>query len=218
MNEEDQSRRSFIKQAGAAPIAGLFTAIDSHRPIKSDDLGHLLIGEEHLDDGFTEFDAKSPIPDRLTEKDPVFEAALVAQNGYAKGEEPENPQEVVSSAAVRTPEPYDRDGIISATTAVYDEFVRQYKQETPAEIQFDQDHTSYEGHTDWSYRMTRTVEIGDQGPLDQNLFKERFRIQFLEQTLLMTLVFGPDSITTPSVDGMVDELAAFQREQYLKEQ
>jgi hypothetical protein len=217
MNEGDQSRRSFIKQAGAAPIAGLFTAIDSHRPIKSDDLGHLLIGEEHLDDGFTEFDAKSPISDRLIEEDSEFEAAIVDQNGYVKGEDPENPQEVVSSAAVRTPEPYSRDAVVDATTEVYDKFIRQYEQETPTEIEFDQDHTSHEEHTDWSYRMTRTVQIGDQRPLDQNLFKERFRIQFFEQTLLMTLVFGPDSITKPSVDEVVDELAAFQHEQYLKE-
>ena len=217
MNEGDQSRRSFIKQAGAAPMAGLFTAIDSHRPIKSDNLGHLLIGEEHLDDGFTEFDAKNPISDRLIEEDSEFEAAIVDQNGYVKGEDPENPQEVVSSAVVRTPEPYNRDAVIDATTAVYDKFIRQYEQETPTEIEFDQGHTSYEEHTDWSYRMTRTVQIGDQRPLDQNLFKERFRIQFFEQTLLMTLVFGPDSITKPPVDEVVDELAAFQRRQYLKE-
>lgn len=216
MNEDDQSRRSFIKQAGAAPMAGLFTAIDSHRPIKSDDLGHLLIGDEHLGDGFTKFNAKSPISDRLIEGDSEFEAAIVDQNGYVKGEDPENPQEVVSSAAVRTPEPHNRDTVIDATMAVYDEFIRQYEQETPAEIEFDQDHTSYEEHTDWSYRMTRTVQIGDQRPLDQILFKERFRIQFFEQTLLMTLVFGPDSITKPSVDEVVDELAAFQRRQYLK--
>ncbi|OYR66497.1 hypothetical protein DJ79_12325 [Halorubrum ezzemoulense] len=198
-------------------MAGLFTAIDSHRPIKSDNLGHLLIGEEHLDDGFTEFDAKSPISDRLIEEDSKFEAAIVDQNGYVKGEDPENPQEVVSSAAVRTPEPYNRDAVVDATTEVYDKFIRQYEQETPTEIEFDQDHTSHEEHTDWSYRMTRTVQIGDQRPLDQNLFKERFRIQFFEQTLLMTLVFGPDSITKPSVDEVVDELAAFQHEQYLKE-
>ena len=217
MNEGDQSRRSFIKQAGAAPMAGLFTAIDSHRPIKSDNLGHLLIGEEHLDDGFTEFDAKNPISDRLIEEDSEFEAAIVDQNGYVKGEDPENPQEVVSSAVVRTPEPYNRDAVIDATTAVYDKFIRQYEQETPTEIEFDQDHTSHEEHTDWSYRMTRTVQIGDQRPLDQNLFKERFRIQFFDQTLLMTLVFGPDSITKPSVDEVVDEIAAFQRRQYLKE-
>lgn len=218
MSDGDQSRRSFIKQAGAVPIAGVFTTGDSQSVIDSVDLSHLLIRGDHVDEEFTKFDADSPIPDRLGEQESTFEASSAAQRCYVKGEDPENPHWVVCSAAVRTPEHYNRDVIIDAETSVYDEYVRQYDRETPVEVNFEQDRTSHEDYTDWSYRMTRTVQIGDQRPLTYNLFKERYRIQFFERTLLMMLVFGPSTFITPSVDEMVDELAAFQREQHLETQ
>lgn len=216
MSDENQSRRRFIKQVGAVPITSVLAATDSQDSTNSADLEHLLISEEHIGDEFTKYDTTGAISDKLIEKDPMFERAKEAQTSFVKGEDPENPQWVVCSVAVRTPEQYNQEEVIDAEAELYDEFVRSYNQETPVEINFEQSQTSHENHTDLSYRVSRTVQVGDQRPLTYPLFEERFRIQFLDQTLLMTLVFGPNSIVTSSVDEMVDEFAALQHKQYAK--
>jgi len=64
--------------------------------------------------------------------------------------------------------------------------------------------------------MTRTVSIGDQRPLTYDLFSERFRVQFFEKTLLITLAFAPVGIVEVPADEMVDKFATVQREQYLE--
>jgi|AntDeeMetagen681_2_1112603.scaffolds.fasta_scaffold01828_5 hypothetical protein len=216
MNEDQLSRRSIIKRAGFLSVLSVPGGGSTDPTSTTDELEQLVLGEDHVNDEYVKHSVDFAFHNALAEEDSAFANANTAYAGYIKGDDPKNPRWAVSSAAIQTPTTFDCEVIKDVITTFYDDFVRSYDQETHVQVSFEQDQSHCPDHSDWHYRMTRTVSIGDQRPLTYDLFSERFRVQFFEKTLLITLAFAPVGIVEVPADEMVDKFATVQREQYLE--
>jgi len=229
MSDENHDRREFMQQVGSAAALGFFGGTRDQVPESTNELEdmtiskeqlfskfieHTSVSEESIDMKLTRHGSEFVFLTQLQKIDQSFESARSAHSSFFQGEDPTNAELVVGSAAVRTSSPYDQSVVKEAMATFFNEFVRQYDQETDDQTEFEQGTVHAEQYSDWHYRMEKSYHVGDQGPFSR-AFEERIRLQFFDHTFLMALVFGPDSIIHQPVDPLVDSFAAFQRTQHL---
>lgn len=214
----DQTRRDWMRSMGAG-VAGVVTHPLTSRTndaqtarLRARDV---LVPETTLPERFSQY----PDPgsgrffDVLTDEVPALTDADTATNGYWDGGRQENPHWVVSSMAIVADETLARVPVEAAAGQAYDEYVADYDAETRPTIAFEQSSTRTARGAEWRMDLLQTSKFGDDSEDANILFTDLMRLQFFDNVLFGTVVFGPRA-EPPALTTLLEELATQQHAQY----
>ena len=217
---EDNTRRTFVKAIGGASFTGIpgtllgsGAAEDDTAPVAAE----MVLPKGELPESFDCCPGPDihtiPFVETLQSVDSRFESSDIAADGYWKGTDPENPEWVVSSLAIVTAWPLSRKIVETAAGRMWDEYVAMYDDDTPFFIECEQSSSSSEHVSEWELdiiRMPHRTDIVFEAKL---IYTERLRLQFFNNALIGTTVFGPTG-GSPSVESLVEKYAETQCRRY----
>ena len=217
---EDNTRRTFVKAIGGASFTGIPSTLLG-RSIAEDDTNpvaaEILLPEAELPEAFDccpGLDIHTvPFVEALQSVDSRFKSSDIAAEGYWRGTDQSNPEWVVSSLAIVTEWPLPRKIVETATGQMWDEYVAMYDEETLFFVEFEQSFSRSERVSEWGLDIIQTPHHTDLEPKTTVIYTERLRLQFFENTLIGTIVFGPTG-SSPSVESLLDQYAEIQRSRY----
>lgn len=213
MRRENLSRRSYLQLVSGVPFG--ISQIPRHSNRKDTKEGvsasDLLISQEQAPSGFeiTESVNGVPLLEYVSSTDLHLNQARSAARGYWKGPNEQNPYWVLSSVAVVSEEPISRRSIEQAARECYSEYVCEYDDETPDSVDIAQSRTTRSEMTDWCMLIPRSDSPSHSSDY---LFKDVMRLQYYQNILLGTVVFGP-SHADRDVDSMLTRYSRLQHSQ-----
>lgn len=212
------TRRDWLRSVGAG-ITGVATsaiiseADDSRTArLRARDV---LVPDVAVPNRFTQY----PDPDSsrffdiLTGNAPDLINADTARVGYWDGNTQDNPHWVLSSIAIIADETLPRATVEAAAGQSNDEYVAEYDAETGPMIDFEQSHSRTDGAAEWQVDMLRTPMFNDDADNANPIFTDLMRLQFFDNVLLGTVVFGPRA-EPPELTTLLEQAATQQRAQY----
>jgi hypothetical protein len=175
----------------------------------------VIISETAVPDRFTQYPETGAgrFLGLLTDEAPELSDADTAGNGYWDGEEQENPHWVLASMAMVADETLPRATVEAVAEQAEDEFVADYDTETSQTIGFEQSHTRSDRAVEWQVDMVHTPVFGDPANNGDPLFTDLLRLQFFDNVLLGTVVFGPRT-EPPELTALLEQFATQQHEHY----
>ena len=173
----------------------------------------LLVPETVVSDRFSQYAdlGSGRFFDILTEEVPALTDADTVTNGYWDGGTQDNPHWTVSSMAIVADDTLSRGPVEAAARQSYDEYVADYDAETRSSIAFEQSTTRTDRGAEWQMNMLQTY--GDDSDATVIRFTDRMRIQFFDNVLLGTVVFGPRQ-EPPELATMLEAFTTQQHAQY----
>lgn len=213
MRRENLSRRSYLKLVGGVPfcisqIPGHSNRKDIKDGVSASDL---LISQEQAPSGFEIAESVDGVPllEYVSSTDLHLNQARSATRGYWKGPNEQDPDWVLSSVAVVSDEPISRRSIEQATGECYSEYVREFDAETPDYLDIATSQTARSEMTDWCMVIRRSDSPSHSSDY---LFKDVMRLQYYQNALLGTVVFGPGHADR-DVDSMLTRFSRVQHSQ-----
>jgi len=217
---EDNTRRTFVKAISGASFTGIpgtllgsGAAEDDTAPVAAE----MVLPKGELPESFDCCPGPDihtiPFVETLQSVDSRFESSDIAAEGHWKGTDPKNPEWVVSSLAIVTGWPLSRKIVETAASQMWDEYIVEYNDETPLFVEVEQSHSRGEEASEWGLDIFRTPFDTAKRSEPTPLYTERLRLQFFEEVLIGTIVFGPVG-SSPSVDSLLEQYAGVQRGRY----
>ncbi|MDB2287012.1 hypothetical protein PM038_17475 [Halorubrum ezzemoulense] len=173
----------------------------------------LLVPETVVSDRFSQYAdlGSGRFFEILTEEVTALTDADTATNGYWDGGTQDNPHWTVSSMATVADDTLSRGVVEAAAGQSYDEYVADYDAETRSSIAFEQSSTRTDRGAEWQMNMLQTY--GDDSDATVIRYTDRMRIQFFDNVLLGTIVFGPRQ-EPPELATMLEAFTTQQHAQY----
>ena len=173
----------------------------------------LLVPETAVSDRFSQYAdlGSGRFFDILTDEVPALTDADTATNGYWDSGTQDNPHWTVSSMAIVADDTLSRGAVEAAAGQSYDEYVAEYDAETRSSIAFEQSATRTDRGAEWQMNMLQTY--GDDSDATVIRFTDRMRIQFFDNVLFGTVVFGPRQ-EPPELATMLETFTTQQHSQY----
>jgi hypothetical protein len=174
----------------------------------------VIVPETAVPDRFTPYSERGTgrFFEILTDEAPELTEVDIAGNGYWDGATQEDPHWVVSSIALVANDTLSRGTVEAAARKSSDEYVSEYDAETGPMIDFEQSHGRSGRSTEFQVDIVQTSMFNDASEAD-SIFTDLMRLQFLDNVLLGTVVFGPRS-KPPELTAMLEELATHQYANY----
>lgn len=212
------SRRSYL----AAIATGTFitttdtTTATSH----SVDPENLLFTRSQLPEAFTAvsrtdpdsgFDAVRSPTEGITSRDQI------AMNSFWAGDDPDEPLWVAGSSACVAVSPDDVPRATEMMSQEYAEFIDAYDAETDSYWHFDSEYGEFETFREWRTGIYIGLDISSEELFeiaDEPKLIDVFRMQYVNNTLLGTVLFGPTDWYW-SYTELLDRLTEYQRKQAL---
>jgi hypothetical protein len=175
----------------------------------------LLVPETVVSDRFSQYAdlGSGRFFDILTDEVPALTDANTATNGYWDGGTQDNPHWTISSMAIVADDTLSRGAVEAAAGQSYDEYVTDYDAETRSSIAFEQSSTRTDRGAEWQMNMLQSSMFGDGSDDTVIRFTDRMRIQFFDNVLLGTVVFGPRQ-EPPELATMLEAFTTQQHAQY----
>lgn len=175
----------------------------------------VIISDSAVPDRFTQHpeQGEGRFLDILTDDAPELTDADTAGNGYWDGDTQDDPHWVLASMAMVADETLPRATVEAAARKSCDEYVAEYDAETGPTIDFEQSHTRSDRVAEWQVDMLHTPVFDDAADGAEPIFADLMRLQFFDDVLLGTVVFGPRA-EPPELTAMLEKFATQQREQY----
>jgi hypothetical protein len=213
----DYTRRDWLQNVGVSvtgfvPYATSGRTDDTQEPnVQARDV---IVPETVVPDRFTPYSERGTgrFFDILTDKAPELTDVDFAGNGYWDGDTQEDPHWVVSSIALVANDTLPRGTVEAAARKSYDEYVSEYDAETEPRIDFEQSRVRSGRSTEFQVDMVQTSMFDDASEADP-IFSDLMRLQFLDNVLLGTVVFGPRS-KPPELTALLEEFATQQYSNY----
>lgn len=213
----DYTRRSWLQNVGAS-VTGFAPYVIS-RGTKATQRSSLrardvIVPDTVVPDRFTQYSERGTgrFFDILTDKAPELAEVDFAGNGYWDGATQEEPHWVVSSIALVANDTLPRGTVEAAAKKSYDEYVSEYDVETGSRIDFERSHARSGRSTEFRVDIVQTPMFDDASEADP-ILTDLMRLQFLDNVLLATVVFGPQS-EPPELSDMLEEFATQQYAHY----
>lgn len=175
----------------------------------------LLVPETVVSDRFSQYSdlGSGRFFDILTDEVPALTDADTATNGYWDGGTQDSPHWTVSSMATVADDTLSRGPVEAAAGQSYDAYVADYNAETRPTIAFEQSSTRTDRGAEWQMNMLQTSTYSDDADDTVIRFTDRMRIQFFDNVLLGTVVFGPRQ-EPPALATMLEAFTTQQHAQY----
>lgn len=214
----DSTRRDWLRSVGVGVAGvvthGITTGTDdaAESRLRARDV---IISDSTVPNRFTQY----PEPEEgrfftiLTDAVPALTDADIAGNWYWDGDEQENPHCVLASMAIVADETLPRATVEAAAEQADDEFVAEYDAETTQTIRFEQSYTRSDRVAEWQVDMVHTPVFGDPANNGEPLLTDFLRLQFFDNVLLGTVVFGPRT-EPPELTALLEQFATQQHEHY----
>lgn len=212
------SRRSYLAGLATGPFmtaaASGDTTSESLRPEKA------LIAEAQLPEPFTTlsgidaagaFDAVESPGEGETSRDQV------AYNSFWAGNEPEEPLWVAGSSACVGVSPEDITTAAETISEEYAAFIDEYDAETDSSWHVGRQYEESETFREWRTGIYIGLDISSEELFemaDKPKLVDVFRMQYVNNTLLGTVLFGPTDWDW-SHAALLDRLTEYQRDQVL---
>lgn len=213
MRQEGFSRRSYFQLLGGVPFSSSHLPKRSDRRSVKEDVypSELVISQEQAPSDFEVADDTERVPllEYVSSAGLCLDKAQTATQGYWKGTNEQNPHWVLSSFAIVCDEPISRRTIEPAAQQCYSDYVDEYDAETPDYVDLAQSRTTYSAMTDWQMVIQRSDSPSHSSDY---LFKDTMRLQYHQEVLLGTIVFGPN-YADREVESMFVRFSQLQRSQ-----
>lgn len=213
----DYTRRDWLQKVGVG-VTGVVPYAISNRTNDTQESNlrarDVIVPETAVPDRFTPYSERGTgrFFDILTDKTPELTDVDFAGNGYWDGTTQEDPHWVVSSLALVANDTLSRGTVETAARKAYDEYISEYDAETGPMIDFEQSRARNGRSTEFQVDMVQT-SLFDDASEGNPIFTDLMRLQFLDNVLLGTVVFGPRS-EPPELTAMLEELATQQYAHY----
>ena len=217
---QQNTRRTFVKAVGGASFTGIPSTLLQRDNFETDTelrAAELVIPETELPAGFDRHPLSEentvPIVETLQSLDSRFESSDIAVEGYWKGGNQENPQWVISSLAIVTGKPISQSLVETAAAQAWNQYIAEYEAETPRFVEFEPSRSRGEQASECCLNIFRTDVWGDTESERKPIYTDRLRLQFFENVLLGTIVFGPTD-SSPTVESLHEQYTNLQHSRY----